>query len=64
MENSKRKKDWIKNNCLPITNMDMLNDQLTEFILWYDKKYCKSIDGANEVVGEYLMQQNDKEDLF
>lgn len=48
--------EYIETNCLPIINIELFTKELVEFVLWYDKKYCKSIDGANEVVGEYLCE--------
>lgn len=48
---------------------EALKSELAEFVLWYDNnawvdnecyacsgKYCESIEEANEVVGEYLIQ--------
>ncbi|MCK5614172.1 hypothetical protein KAR91_70560 [Candidatus Pacearchaeota archaeon] len=53
--------EYIETNCLPIINIELLNKELSKIILWYDKTYCKSIDGADEVVGEYLCEEYESE---
>lgn len=47
-------KTEIEKNELPVINIDLLEDLFAEFLLWYDEPYCKSLDGANEVVAQYL----------
>lgn len=39
---------------LPIISISHLTELFAELILWYDKPYCRNIEGANEVVREYL----------
>ena len=41
---------------LPVISVIQLEELFAEFILWYDKPYCKSIKGADEVVGEYMSE--------
>ena len=49
-----KKADKIIKDDLPITDIEQLTRLFAEFILWYDKPHCKGIDGAHEIVGEYL----------
>jgi len=39
---------------LPVVNIEQLKLLFADLILWYDKPYCKNIEGAEEIVGEYM----------
>lgn len=47
----------LKENNLPVINMEGLEEQLAQVLLWYDEKYCGNIDGAREVLAEYLDEE-------
>ena len=47
--------DFAKYN-LPVINEDQLTSLFANLLLWYDKPYCKSKEGALEVVGEYMKE--------
>lgn len=53
--------DFEKYN-LPVTNIKQLELLFAELILWYDEGYCKTIDGANEVIGQYMKECEGKKD--
>lgn len=55
MENTFRKHN------LPVMNLSQLQELFAELILWYDKPYCENINGANEVVGQYMLEVCDGE---
>ena len=52
--------DRFKKKHIPIISTGQLTTIFAEFILWYDEKYCKDIDGAMEVVGEYMTTKTTK----
>ena len=39
---------------LPVINIKQLESLFADLILWYDKDYCKTKEGAYEVIGEYM----------
>jgi len=47
-------KKILKKHYLPITDISQLKEQLAKILLWYDIDYCQSINGANEIIDEYL----------
>jgi hypothetical protein len=47
-------KEYLEKNLLPVVDIDQIQELFAEFILWYDEAYCKNIEGANEIVGEYF----------
>lgn len=53
-----KNKENLKINELPVISIEQLQRLFADFILWYDKDYCKGINGANEVVGDYLNQKS------
>jgi len=46
-------KKFEKEN-LPVINIQQLESLFADLILWYDEDYCKTKEGAYEVIGEYM----------
>lgn len=56
-------KQTLEEYDLPITDINQLQNILSDFILWYDKKYCKGINGANEVVADYFSRYEPRQNI-
>ena len=41
---------------LPVISIEQLKLLFADLILWYDQPYCKNIEGAEEIVGEYMIR--------
>ena len=48
------KKEYLKQEHLPVISTAQLSKLFADLLLWYDAQYCKTIEGAGEVVGEYM----------